>query len=82
MDYVNHWIPRPSFQTRLYHPALAGAPPEEGNWNYFGGLFRACPQQASRNDASHSLLAAHPSAAKETLNKSGFPCYNERPITS
>ena len=22
-----------------YHPALAGAPPEEGNWNHFGGLF-------------------------------------------
>ena len=27
-------------QTRLYHPALAGAPPEEGNWNYLGGLFQ------------------------------------------
>ena len=27
------------FQTRLYHPALAGTPPEEGNWNYLGGLF-------------------------------------------
>ena len=26
-------------QTRLYHPALAGTPPEEGNWNHFGGLF-------------------------------------------
>ena len=26
-------------QTRLYHPALAGAPPEEGNWNPLGGLF-------------------------------------------
>ena len=25
------------FQTRLYHPALAGTPPEEGNWNHFGG---------------------------------------------
>ena len=23
-------------QTRLYHPALAGTPPEEGNWNYLG----------------------------------------------
>ena len=23
------WIPRPLFQTRLYHPALAGAPPED-----------------------------------------------------
>ena len=22
-----------------YHPALAGTPPEEGNWNYLGGLF-------------------------------------------
>ena len=21
-------------QTRLYHPALAGTPPEEGNWNH------------------------------------------------
>ena len=27
------------FQTRLYHPALAGTPPEEGNWNPLGGLF-------------------------------------------
>ena len=26
-------------QTRLYHPALAGTPPEEGNWNHLGGLF-------------------------------------------
>ena len=26
-------------QTRLYHPALAGTPPEEGNWNRLGGLF-------------------------------------------
>ena len=39
MDCINYWIPRPSFQTRLYHPALAGAPPEEGNWNHLGGLF-------------------------------------------
>ena len=22
-----------------HHPALAGAPPEEGNWNHLGGLF-------------------------------------------
>ena len=22
-----------------YHPALAGTPPEEGNWNCLGGLF-------------------------------------------
>ena len=22
-----------------YHPALAGTPPEEGNWNYLGRLF-------------------------------------------
>ena len=28
-----------SFQTRLYHPALAGIPPEEGNWNPLGCLF-------------------------------------------
>ena len=28
------------FQTRLYHPALAGTPPEEGNWNHLGGLFQ------------------------------------------
>ena len=27
------------FSTRLYHPALAGTPPEEGNWNHLGGLF-------------------------------------------
>ena len=24
------------FQTCLYHPALAGTPPEEGNWNHLG----------------------------------------------
>ena len=29
-----------SFQTLLYHPALAGTPPEEGNWKHFGGLFQ------------------------------------------
>ena len=29
-------------QTRLYHPALAGTPPEEGNWNHLGGLFQTC----------------------------------------
>ena len=41
------WIPRPAFQTRRYylalagyHPALSGTPPEEGNWNYLGGLFQ------------------------------------------
>ena len=28
------------FPTPLYHPALAGTPPEEGNWNHFGGLFQ------------------------------------------
>ena len=33
-------------QTLLYHPALAGTPPEEGNWNYFGGLFQTCLQPA------------------------------------
>ena len=27
------------FPTPLYHPALAGTPPEEGNWNQLGGLF-------------------------------------------
>ena len=26
-------------QMPLYHPALAGTPPEEGNWNHLGGLF-------------------------------------------
>ena len=25
------------FQTPLYHPALAGTPPEEGNWNPLAG---------------------------------------------
>ena len=39
MACINHWIARASFPTRLYHPALAGTPPEEGNWNYLGGLF-------------------------------------------
>ena len=24
----------------LYHPALAGAPSEEGNWNHLGGSFQ------------------------------------------
>ena len=38
MDYETTGF-RPSFQTRFYHPALAGTPPEEGNWNYLGGLF-------------------------------------------
>ena len=28
------------FSTPLYHPALAGTPPEEGNWNYLGRLFQ------------------------------------------
>ena len=28
------------FPTPLYHPALAGTPPEEGNWNYLGGSFQ------------------------------------------
>ena len=37
-ELLNQWISRPLFQTRLYHPALAGTPPEEGNWN-LGGLF-------------------------------------------
>ena len=32
--HLGHW-----FQTRLYHPALAGTPPEEGNWNHLGGSF-------------------------------------------
>ena len=27
-------------QPPLYHPALAGTPPEEGNWNHLGGLFQ------------------------------------------
>ena len=34
-------FPGGSFQARLYHPALAGAPPEEGNWNHPGGSFQA-----------------------------------------
>ena len=28
------------FPAPLYHPALAGTPPEEGNWNYLGRLFQ------------------------------------------
>ena len=32
MACLNHWIPRPSFQTRLYR---------------LGGLFQTCPRQAS-----------------------------------
>ena len=35
------------FQTRLYHPALAGTPPEEGNWNHLGGLSACFWQQNS-----------------------------------
>ena len=27
------------FLTPFYHPALAGTPPEEGNWKHLGGLF-------------------------------------------
>ena len=27
-------------QTWLYHPALTGTPPEEGNWNHLGGWFQ------------------------------------------
>ena len=34
--------------TRLYHPALAGTPPEEGNWNYFG-LAGASPEEGNWN---------------------------------
>ena len=26
-------------QAWLYHPALTGTPPEEGNWEHLGGLF-------------------------------------------
>ena len=32
--YLGGW-----FSARLYHPALAGTPPEEGNWNPLCGLF-------------------------------------------
>ena len=36
------WLPLGGlFPTLLYHPALAGTPPEEGNWNHLGGLFQA-----------------------------------------
>ena len=31
----------PNIPAPLYHPALAGTPPEEGNWNHLGGLFQA-----------------------------------------
>ena len=34
-------------QTRFYHPALAGAPPEEGNW-YYPALAGAPPEDAYR----------------------------------
>ena len=35
------------FPTRLYHPALAGTPPEEGNWNHFGGAVQGVGAVAS-----------------------------------
>ena len=44
--------PACSRQARLYHPALAGTPPEEGNWNHLGGLF---PTPLCGNDLSKPL---------------------------
>ena len=40
------------FPTPLYHPALTGTPPKEGNWHYLGGLFPTCLLQAGRNDVA------------------------------
>ena len=40
MDVLNHRIRRPLFRTRRDHPALAGTPPEEGNWDYLGRLYQ------------------------------------------
>ena len=41
-----HFRPACSRQAPLYHPALTGTPPEEGNWNHLGGLFPTCLPQA------------------------------------
>ena len=43
-------------QTRLYHPALAGTPPEEGNWNHLGGSFQTCLQQAGTESLIQSEI--------------------------
>ena len=46
-------------QTRLYHPALAGTPPEEGNWNPLGGSFQTplyhCSAEFAERLASKSV---------------------------
>ena len=42
-------------QTRLYHPALAGTPPEEGNWNHLGGLFPTPQPKTGRNKGRGGL---------------------------
>ena len=68
-------------QTRFYHPALAGTPPEEGNWNYFGGLFPTPLYHGSAELAERLVsksvtyvtarlldLARHIPVSRETLN--------------
>ena len=46
-------------QTRLYHPALSGTPPEEGNCNHLGGCSRpACLLQAGGRHRSTTCIHA------------------------
>ena len=67
-------------QTRLYHPALAGAPPEEGNWNHLGGLFltplyhlhpcRRASMQAGARYGENAIFTARLSSPNALISKS------------
>ena len=57
-------------QTRLYHPALAGTPPEEGNWNQLGGT--SLPEEGNWNHLGGSSLCR-----AESLIQSEIP-YRKR----
>ena len=59
-----------------YHPALAGTPPEEGNWNHLGRLFQTCLLQAGAalpprrlvpdaNDAAGNALLVLPGETEQ-----------------
>ena len=54
------------FPTPLYHPALAGAPPEEGNWNYLGGYSR-------RRSTTYIPVGVHPCRREHAAVKMRFP---------
>ena len=53
------------FPTPLYHPALAGAPPEEGNWNYLGGCSR-------RRSTTYIPVGVHPCRREHARRKCDF----------